>query len=181
MELKSELNDRVLWFDGDSTLNSDDIADMVLKGIKLKTGICVAEITDEIEQFNKISDYQLKVKTEVRPFDYSWNIPEKYLNMNLRRFLLKKLDIEVGENDSLTDEDIEERISRIDEELDRYYESNLNFLLRTTIYIVDVFKEKNIVWGVGRGSSCSSYILYLIGIHDIDSVKYDLDIKDFLR
>jgi DNA polymerase III alpha subunit len=40
---------------------------------------------------------------------------------------------------------------------------------------------KNIVWGVGRGSSCSSYLLYLLGLHEVDVVKYDVDISDFIR
>ena len=35
--------------------------------------------------------------------------------------------------------------------------------------------------GVGRGSSVASYILYLIGVHRIDSIKYNLDWKEFLR
>jgi DNA polymerase III alpha subunit len=181
MRDNTPLNDRILWFDGDSTVEPDVIADMVLKGMKLKRGIYVSEVTDEIEQFNQISDYQLEEKTENRPFQFDWNIPEKYQTMNLRKFLLKKLEAEVERNDALTEEDVDTRLERIDEELELYYTSNLNLLLRTTVFIIDTFREKNIVWGVGRGSACSSYILYLIGIHDIDSVHYDLDIRDFLR
>lgn len=175
------LNDRVLWFDGDSTIEPDVIADMVLKGMSLKRGIFVSEVTEEIEKFNQISDYQLEEKVQNRPLRFDWNIPEKYQTMNLRTFLLKKLESEVDRNEALSAEDIDLRIERIDDELDRYYKSNSNLLLRTTVFIIDTFREKNIVWGVGRGSACSSYILYLIGIHDIDSVHYDLDISDFLR
>lgn len=181
MRENTQLKDRTLWFDGDSTIEPDIIADMVLKGMSLKKGICVSEVTDEIAQFNQISDYQLEEKTENRPLSFDWKIPERYMTMNLRKFLLERLESEVERNPSLSDSDIEIRLERIDDEIERYYQSNLNALLRTTVYIVDVFKEKNIVWGVGRGSACSSYILYLIGIHDIDSVFYDLDIGDFLR
>ena len=181
MEQYTELKDRVLWFDGDSTIEPDTIADMLLKGTSLKKGVYVSEVTDEIREFNRISEDQLKVKTSVRPLDFSWNIPDKYLTLNLRRFLLKKLDEEVSRNDSLTDEDVEVRIARVEDELARYYENNLHFLLRTAIYIIDTFREKNVVWGIGRGSACSSYILYLVGVHDIDSVLYELDITDFLR
>lgn len=181
MRENTVLNDRVLWFDGDSTIEPDGIADMVLRGMKLKSGVYVSEVTDEIDQFNLISDYQLGEKTENRPFMFDWNIPEKYKTMNVRKFLLKKLETEVARNEALTADDIDERLTRIDDEIERYNISNLNLLLRATIYIIDTFREKNIVWGVGRGSACSSYILYLIGIHDIDSVYYDLDIGDFLR
>lgn len=181
MNEKTVLKDRVLWFDGDSTIEPDIIADMVLRGMKLKRGIYVSEVTDEIEQFNLISDYQLEKKEHNRPFSFDWNIPEKYKTMNIRRFLLKRLEAEVAKNDRLTEDAIDERLARIDEELELYYTNNLNMLLRTTIFIIDTFREKNVVWGVGRGSACSSYILYLIGIHDIDSVHYDLDISDFIR
>jgi DNA polymerase III alpha subunit len=42
-------------------------------------------------------------------------------------------------------------------------------------------RENDIVWGVGRGSSVASYTLYLIGVHKIDSIKYELDINEFLK
>ena len=54
-------------------------------------------------------------------------------------------------------------------------------LLRYMIYLVDFMRENNIVWGVGRGSSVASYVLYLIGVHRIDSIQYDLDWREFLR
>lgn len=181
MRESTVLKDRILWFDGDSTVDPDAIAEMVLRGMKLKSGIYVSEVTDEIKQFNRISDYQLGVKEGLKDFQFDWNIPEKYKTMNLRNYLLRCLEEEAERNTSLEESDVNIRIARIDEELDKYYTSNLNLLLRTTVFIVDTFREKNVVWGVGRGSACSSYILYLIGIHDIDSVQYELDISDFLR
>ena len=179
--MRTALKDRVLWFDGDSTVNPDTIADMVLSGMRLRKGIHVETITPEIERFNSISTYQLGVKTENRQLSFDWDIPERYLTMNVEKFLLRRLDEEVSAHPEFTDADIELRISRLENELELFYECNLNFLLRTSIYIVDSFIEREVVWGVGRGSSCASYILYLIGVHDIDSVKYELDPTDFLR
>jgi len=49
------------------------------------------------------------------------------------------------------------------------------------IYLVDFMRENEIVWGVGRGSSVASYVLYLIGVHRIDSIKFGLDWREFLR
>ena len=54
-------------------------------------------------------------------------------------------------------------------------------MLKFLVYMVDQLKHNKILWGVGRGSSVSSYILYLIGIHKVDSLKYELDYKEFLR
>ena len=48
-------------------------------------------------------------------------------------------------------------------------------------YMVDTLRENNIVWGVGRGSSVASYVLYLLGVHKVNSIKYDLDPTEFLR
>jgi DNA polymerase III alpha subunit len=54
-------------------------------------------------------------------------------------------------------------------------------VLKTMKYIVDTLRKNNVVWGVGRGSSIASYALFLIGIHKIDSIKYDIPITEFFK
>ena len=54
-------------------------------------------------------------------------------------------------------------------------------VLKTMKYIVDTLRKHDVVWGVGRGSSVASYALYLIGVHKIDSVKYNLPIDEFFK
>ena len=71
--------------------------------------------------------------------------------------------------------------ARVEEELALYKARNLYPILQLMIYIVDMMRKNNLVWGVGRGSSVASYVLYLIGIHKIDSIKYNLDIEEFLK
>jgi DNA polymerase III alpha subunit len=34
---------------------------------------------------------------------------------------------------------------------------------------------------VGRGSSVASYVLFLIGVHKIDPIKYELPIEEFFK
>ena len=65
--------------------------------------------------------------------------------------------------------------------MEEYGKRDMHNLLRYMIYLVDFMRENNIVWGVGRGSSVASYVLYLIGVHKIDSIQYDLDWTEFLR
>lgn len=175
------LKNRTLWFDGDSTVEPDALADTVLKGMKIKKGIYVSEMTDEIKHFNRLSTYQLEVKNSNRPLSFDWNIPESYKTMNLRTYMLQRLEADIDRIGNLTESEIEERIERVELELATYHTHDCVELLRTAIYIMDTFREQNVVWGIGRGSSCSSYILYLAGVHDIDSVKFELDITDFLR
>ena len=75
----------------------------------------------------------------------------------------------------------EEQINRVNEELDLFIQHSMLDVLYYCKYLVDTMRENNILWGVGRGSSVASYVLYLIGIHKIDSIKYGLDITEFLK
>jgi DNA polymerase III alpha subunit len=75
----------------------------------------------------------------------------------------------------------EKERARVDEELLLFIQHGMFDLLFYLKYLVDTMRENKIVWGVGRGSSVASYVLYLIGVHRIDSIKYDLDIKEFLK
>ena len=54
-------------------------------------------------------------------------------------------------------------------------------ILQWLKYFVDTCLANNIVWGVGRGSSVSSFVLYLLNVHRIDSIKYNLNWQEFLR
>ena len=54
-------------------------------------------------------------------------------------------------------------------------------LLRYLRYFVDVLRANNVIWGVGRGSSVASFVLFLLGVHRINSLYYDLDPREFLR
>jgi DNA polymerase III alpha subunit len=70
---------------------------------------------------------------------------------------------------------------RIWEEMEAYKERDMHNLLRYMIYLVDFMRENNIVWGVGRGSSVASYVLYVIGVHRVNSIQFELDWREFLR
>ena len=75
----------------------------------------------------------------------------------------------------------DEQKDRVSSELELFIQHGMLDLLYYLKYLVDTMRENKIVWGVGRGSSVASYCLYLIGIHKIDSLKYNLDIKEFLK
>jgi len=108
-----------------------------------------------VEEFNQIQQN-------------NWHMPEDYLNLDIAKWLLDKCKTQ-------------EELQRVGKELLLYQERNLFNLLRQLKYIVDTWRKNNIVWGVGRGSSVASYVLYLIGVHRINSMYYDLDIEEFLR
>jgi hypothetical protein len=70
---------------------------------------------------------------------------------------------------------------RVQEELAAFKQHNYLNLLKFLHYLVQNMRENQILWGVGRGSSVASYVLYLLGVHRIDSIQYGLDWREFLR
>ena len=137
---------------------------------------------DEVHLFNKNSEQILgfaerilnPLSGELDLQEYhdqcaaDWNIPEFYKILNVKSFLLAKCK---------TDAEIE----RVNLEYNMFEDRKLIPLLQFLIFIVDHMRDEGIVWGVGRGSSVSSYCLYLIGVHKIDSIKYGLPIEEFLK
>ena len=72
-------------------------------------------------------------------------------------------------------------LQRAGQELLEYAERDLLPLLQYLKYLVDTMRSNNIVWGVGRGSSVASFVLYLIGVHRIHSLRNNLDFNEFMR
>lgn len=97
-----------------------------------------------------------------------WHMPEEYLNMDIAAWILDQCKTQ-------------DELQRVGKELLLYQERNLFDLLRQLKYVVDTWRANDIVWGVGRGSSVASYVLYLMGVHRINSMYYDLDVEEFLR
>ena len=72
--------------------------------------------------------------------------------------------------------------------LQRYVKSRVKPRKNLTIvkvhylkYLVDTMTQNQVIWGVGRGSSVASYVLYKLEVHRIDSLHYNLDVTEFLR
>jgi len=119
--------------------------------------------------FKKIDDLfdGLTVEEFDRVCQQDWFLPDDYKNMDIEGYLVHVCP--------------KENHQRLTEELQEFRSRDMLPLLRILKYLVDTFRENNIVWGVGRGSSVASYALFLIGIHKIDSIKYKLDWREFLR
>jgi DNA polymerase III alpha subunit len=98
----------------------------------------------------------------------TWFMPDEYKNMDIAKWLLDQCRNET-------------ELQRTGAELIMYAERDLLDLLRYLKYFVDTLRVNNIVWGVGRGSSVASFVLYLLGIHKINSITYNLDIEEFIR
>lgn len=126
-----------------------------------------------IEQYNTFCDELDLPELSVPQWSKDFNIPQHYRDLDIEEYVNRL--IPTGGIDS------ESCKARVEMELAEYKARNLFPVLQLMIYIVDTMRKNKIVWGVGRGSSVASYVLYLIGIHKIDSIKYNLDIREFLK
>lgn len=127
--------------------------------------------TLELNNIPTLINYAISDKT-VEEFDEDchnrWFIPEEYKNFDIAQYVLNQCQSE-------------EELQRAGEELLLYQERDMFILLQYLKYLVDTMRANNIVWGVGRGSSVASFVLYLIGVHKINSLYYDLPIDEFLK
>jgi len=97
-----------------------------------------------------------------------WFMPDEYKEMDIAKYVLDLCQIDM-------------ELQRVGQELLLYQERGLFGMLKYLKYLVDVMRDNDIIWGVGRGSSTASYVLFLIGVHRINSIYYDLPIDEFLR
>jgi DNA polymerase III alpha subunit len=172
----TELKDRTLWFDGDSSFDAGKLLQFAQKyDVKY-----VDSMNDTVREFNRhvSAQQEIKVKEESRPLEFDWTLPERYQKLDVLEHLMTAHMILT---EGMDQEEADARDFRLISEIAKYKKLGLLDVLRAIIWIINTLTVNNIVWGVGRGSSVSSYVLYVIGVHDVDSHAYDLDIDDFLH
>lgn len=162
----SALDNMTIDDQGLAFVSEDDIVELLLEHKKVKI---LPKSISTWQQFDK----NCRVNGIENPFvlaedNVDWNLPDKYKDLDIERYLLEKCN--------------EEReYQRVILELELFKEKDLYNLLRFLVYFMDIVKANGIVYGVGRGSSVASYCLFLIGVHRVNSLKYNLDIKEFLK
>jgi DNA polymerase III alpha subunit len=164
---------------GRSVFTESEITDLLYENPELNfTGL---HVTDPLKYNSSVSKYygDLPLLDEYQPLDVSveefdamcqeqWYMPDDYKNMDIAAWVLERCSTQ-------------DQLQRAGKELLMFQERDLINLLKFLKYFVDTMKENGILWGLGRGSSVSSYVLYLIGVHKIDSMYYDLEVEEFLR
>ena len=165
---------------GQAILSSDNLRELLLQGKNIGHLNVIKD--EEIELFEEYQSTLLSetitfldAPEEKLTFDEfhqqcadEWVFPVVYQQIDVHRWLIDKCKTQ-------------QEIDRVNEEYVLYKDRDLVMLLRLFIFLVDYMRKNKFIWGVGRGSSVSSYILYLIGVHRVDSLKYGFDIKDYLK
>ena len=164
---------------GQTYTTSNELCDLLYKNPALD--ISLFQVEDSIEYNRSVADLHAEldlldsyhsISQTVEEFDSilqrNWRMPKEYKELDIAAYVL-----------GLCKE--EHELQRVGEELILYQERDLFDLLRYLKYLIDTLRKNNIVWGVGRGSSVASYVLFLIGVHKIDSLYYNLNIDEFLK
>lgn len=162
----SALDNMVINEQGFAFVSDDDLVELLLEQRKVKI------LPSNLSSWNEF-DKNCKSNKIDNPFvlaedNLSWNLPNKYKDLDIENYLLAKCTTAKQSN-------------RVAEELALFKERDLFDLLKFLVYFMDVVRSNNVIYGVGRGSSVASYCLYLLGVHRVDSLKYNLDIKEFLK
>jgi DNA polymerase III alpha subunit len=149
----------------------DNTQEELVKGV-LRHGPAVLDLCQSSADLSKYVDTVVAERLDYPiPKDSinpnNWFIPRAYQEMDIEIFLLENSP--------------ESNHPRIIQEIDLYKKHNMILMLKTMKYVVDTLRTNNVVWGVGRGSSVASYVLHIIGVHKIDSVKYNLPIEEFFK
>ena len=163
---------------GDCIFTEQDAMDLLYMDPELNIG---EMFFDDVTKYNtSAKDTGLDVpmlqtppiRNNIEEFDKAnynnWHMPEKYQKINVLQWLLDKCESD------------EEKL-RVQEEYDLFEKKKFVRVLQFLIYFVDTLRKNNVVWGVGRGSSVSSFCLFLIGVHKINPMLYQLDYTEFLR
>ncbi len=164
---------------GQTYTTSNELCDLLYKNPTLDISLfqvedsieynrSVAELHAELDLLDSYHNISQTVEEFDRVLQTNWRMPQEYKELDIAAYVL-----------GLCKE--EHELQRVGEELILYQERNLFDLLRYLKYLIDTLRKNNIVWGVGRGSSVASYVLFLIGVHKIDSLYYNLNIDEFLK
>ena len=161
---------------GQQIYSENDLCDIILSDPTKKLNNVFTEeiinldqdIVNDLPKLIKYSDPKLSV-TEFDEMNQSnWYLPNEYKEFDIAKWVLDQCSSP-------------EELQRAGSELLLFQEKNMFILLKYLKYLVDTMRKLNIVWGVGRGSSVASFVLFLIGVHKINSLYYDLPIEEFIK
>jgi len=167
---------------GEIIFAEQDLCDLVMQGhdltkfngvqvdppVDLESATLILSHTVEFIKYDKYAEENLSVEEFDHRNQQHWFMPEEYKQLDIAKLVLD-LCVTPAE------------LQRVGHELILYQERNLFDLLRYLKYLVDVMKTNRMIWGVGRGSSVASHVLYLLGVHRVNSLFYELDPEEFLR
>jgi len=162
--------------------NESDVCDLIMQGRDINSlHDLVIDNSVDLEHLARYIERPETLLTWSFPYNESFSVPEFHLTQQMSWHMSDEYrQLDIAEY-VLSLCSTEAELQRCGAELLLYQERNLFDLLRYLKYLVDVMTKNRVIWGVGRGSSVASFVLYKLGVHRIDSMYYNLDIREFLR
>lgn len=160
-------NNRVLLRDGTSIITAHEFARKTISG--KDTSMYLVSKSYDTDAYRLL--YGIDISGEIVDIDIS---PEIESNNSIDALLTL-----IENSDRLRNTDKE--FDRIETELDFFIRTNNISFIYSIIELINKFKVDGVVWGVGRGSSCASYVLYLLGVHDVDCIKYKIPFSELSK
>jgi len=171
-----DLGDRTIYPDGTVVCKQSALMERLYAGKDLGGLLCddqddaeewhnAARLCDSAEQGPEFAAGE--IYSTVDWYQY-WLTPEPYRSIDLGDWCLARCKTDVERE-------------RVVQELAEMQDRNMHPLIRHLIYCADVWRQNHVVWGVGRGSSVCSFVLYLTGINRINPLEYGLDIHEWLK
>ncbi len=164
------LKDRLLFQDGTTVVNDELAMELIFEEGKLPEGVMLYPSEDAEKYAYKYVTPVIYDSTAEHP------LPEPEF-IETYDFVALANEIYASKPDDVSDED---HIARLDMEMDFFIRSKNEQLLCTVKNLLDKLREDGLVWG-GRGSSCASYVLHLIGVHAVNPIKYDIPFSEFSK
>ena len=128
----------------------------------------VKDLGLDLPEIQSIPKNHISINEFDRANTEQWHMPAQYETIDVREWLLEKCGSD-------------QEKQRVEAEMQLFESKNFTKVLQFLIYFIDTLRANNVVWGVGRGSSVSSFCLFLIGVHKINPLIYNLDYREFLR
>ena len=165
---------------GEMIFDEQDICDLLMSGrnpaslnrMLVDSSVNIEHMVDFVDRMPEFIQHAGDPNVRMTVFDQQaqarWHMPEEYRQLDIAEYVLGLCSTEA-------------ELQRCGHELLLYQERDLFNLLCYLKYLVDVMTANRVIWGVGRGSSVASYVLYKLGVHRIDSMFYKLEPEEFLR
>ncbi|CAB4137671.1 Bacterial DNA polymerase III, alpha subunit [uncultured Caudovirales phage] len=167
---------------GELIFSENDVCDQLMQGrdvdslkgmlvdatVDLEKAALLLDCVPGFITYDALANDDLTIEEFDRRRQTTWHMPDQYKDMDIAQYVLSLCTTEA-------------ELQRCGHELLLYQERDLFDLLKFLKYLVDTMHQHHVIWGVGRGSSVASYVLYKLGVHRIDSMFYELAVEEFLR
>lgn len=170
------LNDRIVTDTGEVVVHYDRLVDLALDGEPFWEYKSITH--PEIERYQEKTDQVIETWEDDGEYEgppeasYEWNLPDE----------IKTLDLEKLCRSAMRKKKLgQDHEDRLQSELDYIRTHNMEMFFRCILHVIRTFRKKKMIWGIGRGSSCASLVLYLLGVNRVDPVRYDIPMEEFYK